>query len=443
MITIYPPVRDGIAAYAVQTVKRLRAEGHDVEVLSPGPSAAHHHLDLVGPRGALALARRVRDYDKVIVQFHPDVFYPHPASWQQRAVESAALEVAWRAARQLELRVHEVDYEWGKRRIDGRLARRMFRAADRIVVHTDAEAEQFVEAFKLRRDRIEVTAHGADFERRVDMTRDEARRVLGLPADEFMFLAIGFIQPHKGFDRAIRAFAGLHGARLDVVGSVRVEEPDYVRHLEELEQLAAQTPGAHVHAGFVTDDAFDQWIVASDTVVLPYRSIWSSGVLERAALYDRPVIATRVGGLAAQAEGHGDVTVVDDDQALAAAMRARLGQAAPAPVSGDWAVSGGTDRNTVMAEIRSRAAALRGARPAATGTTARGVARPSDASAPLRRTAPLGRPAPISDRPGAGVLKRITRRLIDWEVAPIVHQVNSLREATIKAVEDLAADESD
>ena len=62
-------------------------------------------------------------------------------------------------------------------------------------------------AFKLRRERIDVTAHGADFIRRVGLQRDEARRALGLPIDGHMFLAIGFIQPHKGFDRAIRAFA--------------------------------------------------------------------------------------------------------------------------------------------------------------------------------------------------------------------------------------------
>ena len=71
MVSPYAPNRDGIAAYAVQSVAALRADGHDVEVLSPGPSAAHHHLDLTTPRGALALARRVRAYDKLVVQFHP------------------------------------------------------------------------------------------------------------------------------------------------------------------------------------------------------------------------------------------------------------------------------------------------------------------------------------------------------------------------------------
>jgi hypothetical protein len=46
VVTPYPPLRDGIASYAVQLVARLRREGNDVTVLSPGPSAAHLHLDL-------------------------------------------------------------------------------------------------------------------------------------------------------------------------------------------------------------------------------------------------------------------------------------------------------------------------------------------------------------------------------------------------------------
>ena len=37
MVTPYAPLRDGIAAYAVQQVAALRAEGNDVEVLSNGP----------------------------------------------------------------------------------------------------------------------------------------------------------------------------------------------------------------------------------------------------------------------------------------------------------------------------------------------------------------------------------------------------------------------
>jgi glycosyltransferase involved in cell wall biosynthesis len=436
MVSPYPPLRDGIAAYAVQTVARLRAEGNDVEVLSPAPSAAHHHLDLVGSRGALALARRVRHYDRVIVQFHPDFFYPHPSSWQERASVSAALTVAWKWAKFVELRVHEVDYRWGAgRRPDALATRAMFQAVDLITVHTDEEATALAAAFGVRPDRIDVAAHGADFVARVDPDRGAARAALGIPDDDFMFLAIGFIQPHKGFDRAIHAFASIGRGRLDIVGSVRVEEPEYVSHLAELERLARNTPGVTLHTGYVTDDAFDRWLVAADVIVLPYRSIWSSGVLERAALYDRSVIVTRVGGLPAQAAHHSGVTVVDDDTALAAAMWTAAGGSASVQPPADWA-GRPVDRATVMAEIRLRAAA---ARPRAAGVVGADpviAASRGAVSAPLRRIPVLGRPRPTSNRPGSGLLKRLVRRLMNWELEPIVHHVNQLREATIDALEN-------
>ena len=49
MVSPYPPIRDGIASYTVQEVAALLDAGHEVEVLSPWPSAAHHHLALPRP----------------------------------------------------------------------------------------------------------------------------------------------------------------------------------------------------------------------------------------------------------------------------------------------------------------------------------------------------------------------------------------------------------
>ena len=56
----------------------------------------------------------------------------------------------------------------------------------------------------------------------------DLRRELGLEEHEFCFLCIGFLQHHKGFDRAVQAFARIPGShlRLDVVGSVRMPAPD-------------------------------------------------------------------------------------------------------------------------------------------------------------------------------------------------------------------------
>lgn len=418
MVTPYPPIRDGIGAYAVQWVARLRAEGHEVEVLSPGPSAAHHHLDLQGWRGPLALLRRVRSYDKVIIQFHPDVFYPQPFDKWTWAAVSAGLTVVFRAARDLEVRVHETDYAAGRGEgVLARAARAMWAAAPHVSVHTEAERHVFSDAFDVPIDRIQVVDHGAYFVRSTSLDRGAARQGLGIPPGQFMFLSIGFIQPHKGFDRSIRGFAGLgpRGCRLDVVGSLRLEDPPTIAHREELEALAAHTPGATLHVGYVSDEEFDRWIVASDVVVLPYRWISSSGVLERAALYNRPTIVTS-GALEAQAGS--SAVVVADDAELARAMWRAAGYSPP-PSGPTWNRGSDADYDTVMAGIRRRArqqhpwpddgAASNGFSPAALATV-------------------FTPPHPVGRR-SAVALKRVVQRLTNWQLTPVYRELQLLHEA--------------
>jgi glycosyltransferase involved in cell wall biosynthesis len=146
-----------------------------------------------------------------------------------------------------------------------------------------------------------------------------------------VLLSIGFLQPNKGFDRAIRAYGVVapEGARLYVVGSVWREDEASVQHLAELRRLAAGTPGVELRDSYVDDEDFDRWIVASDALILPYRHGWSSNVMERGLLYDRPVVMSRVGGMAEQGADRPGVTLVADDAELAEALRRTVGDLVP------------------------------------------------------------------------------------------------------------------
>lgn len=470
VVSQYPPVRDGIGAYALQQVRALRRAGHHVEVCSPWPSAAHHHLPLRTPRGPKALRSLMQGFDRVIVHFHPDLFYAAPSTPTSRISTGVALARAFRGGPHVELRLHEVDRRWAsateqveastrsgfvaERVFDAaaRATRAVFGAADEITVHVPEHQRMMVEQFGVDPSKVRLVDHGEDFAPRVPDDQPAARRALGLDPDEHVFLCIGFVQPHKGFDRAATAFRGLgdHGASLHIVGSVRVDDPSAAAHQRELEALEAQVPGVHLHLGFVSDEAFDRWIVAADTVVLPYRHIWSSSVAERARLFGRPVIATRVGGLEDQIGDTPGNVVVADNVELAVAMAAAAGGAARRSTASTWHFDGAVDRATVMAEVQRRAAAQRGTKVRSTaGHTAPGATVPVHVATPLRRLRPVPPPPATSARPGVSTLKRLIRRVIAWEVDPLREQLVHLQQASVQAAEtadariDEVADELD
>jgi glycosyltransferase involved in cell wall biosynthesis len=444
VVSPYAPIRDGIASYALQQVQSLRAEGHEVEVLSPQPSAAHHHLDLRSPRGPLALARRVRGYDRVVVQYHPDVFYTEGAPPVLRLPTTIGLLVVALLARQLEVLVHEIDYDLAKRRsLDSVLKRAFWRRVDRLMVHTQAESDRMTEAFGLPPGSVAVVDHGGHFVRRTALDQRAARERLGLTPEGHVFLSIGFIQPHKGFDRAVRAFRTLaaEGASLHVVGSVRVEDRQYLDHLGDLRAEVEATPGAHLHDGYVSDELFDVWILAADTVVLPYRHIWSSSVLERAALYDREIIATRVGGLAAQAPD-GTVLVDSDDelaQAMADSLARHLGTGAIVDeLDHTWSeLDSQPDHEAVQAAVSARAESARGRgltsqpRSEALATRQR-----RGGGRSLQTMEPFQLSPPTSARPLAALVKRAVLILTGWVLNPIAERLNQLQRATIDALDE-------
>lgn len=425
MVSTYAPYRDGIAAYAVQEVAALRRQGHHVEVLSPMPSAAHHHLPLPSARSMVELVRMAAGYDRVVVQFHPDSFFsPDWGPGRRQAVWAAFGALAARTS--LELRIHEIDYR--VTRLRGALRRLALHRADAVVVHTGAERRQCVEAFGLPEDAVTVVDHGHSMTAKTSLSRAEARRELGIPAEDTVFLSIGFVQPHKGFDRAVRAFARLTApARLYVVGDTRTDDDEWVWHCDELEALTAATPGAELRRGYVSDEQFDLWITAADRVVLPYRQIWSSGVAERAVLLGTPTIVTRVGGLEHQVGEHG--VVVDDDDQLAEAMADVVGTSLR-PVASHLPDTG--DRPPSRTELQ---AVIDGARRVDPAVTA-GASRPTRRLR-SRRLGPVPRPAPTSARPVNALVKKLTERLTRWMVDPVADHLDHAIDALSDDVEAL------
>jgi glycosyltransferase involved in cell wall biosynthesis len=409
MVTPYAPYRDGIANYAVQEVAAARAAGRDMEVLSPLPSAAQHHLRLGSALGMARLIRVARAYDHVVLQLYPELLFGACRGRRERLAVWALLRALCSVTR-VELRVHEIEYDEPIADPQARkLGHAALSAAAAVTVHTEPEQRRLTEAFDLAPGTVTLFDHGTNFARRTETTREDARESLGIPADAFVFLSIGFVQRHKGFDRGVAALDRLHDpdgrARIYVVGDIRIDHPDLLDYREELQSLCQRVDGAEFRPGYVSDEEFDRWLVAADCLVLPYREIWSSSVIERAGIYGVPVIATDVGGLAAQAPAGS--RVVADDDALAMAMAEvaglSLGDASPADAPD-------VPREQAAIQRLIRARADDGGRPPLEADRLHHTPRASTESA----------------RPGVPQVKRLIARVTAWQVEPVAGHLDEV-----------------
>lgn len=342
MVSTYPPKRCGIGAYAEQSVAQLREQGHVVDVVSPDLQGnVDFAWDLRGGKKLLRLFQLLPYYDRVVLQYHWAFFYRNPFLPERRwetLQTTLCFMLLFLRCRKLEVVAHEIPYVPGKQ---GWLYKWQWKLAPRIVFHTTREREYFEKHYRMRLNasRIAFRAHDDVYQKFADHTQRSARRQLKLSPQGLLFLCIGFIQRHKGFHRAIRAFAEatVPQAELFIVGSLRVTNAENVKYLTELRQLAAEHSNVHLIELFVSNEDFDTWIAAADCVVLPYSEIWSSAVLGRAQLIGRPAIVSTVGGLPEQARVN-DVLFATDEELVAAfrTVASRLaiaatGNSKPAP----------------------------------------------------------------------------------------------------------------
>ena len=130
--------------------------------------------------------------------------------------------------------------------------------------------------------------------------KDEARKILEITVPRVL-LYFGFVRPYKGLMvlldamKQIQAWSKELGQiLLIIVGEFYDDESKYRNRAKEL--------GIESHVRFVSDYVPNEQVAthfsAADVVVLPYLSATQSAIIQIAYNFDKPVIATDVGGLA-------------------------------------------------------------------------------------------------------------------------------------------------
>jgi len=170
-----------------------------------------------------------------------------------------------------------------------------------VVASTPAEAAELIEHYRADPERLCVSPPGVDHRLFRPGDRARARSLLGASSQGPLVLFAGRIQPLKGLDVAIRAFAGVAGAlpeaRMLVVGGASGERGpqemaamlDLVAELDLADRVAFHPPLPH--------DRVPVAYQAADVVVVPSRSESFGLVAAEAQACGVPVVASRVGGL--------------------------------------------------------------------------------------------------------------------------------------------------
>ena len=176
--------------------------------------------------------------------------------------------------------------------------RRLVHSVDRIVAATQHERQLLQQVFRVPPARVAVIPLGVDLEQFRPRDQAAARAELHRPEGERLLLAVGRMEPLKGFDILIRALAEMterERAALVVVGGDERAAPEFARLRAVAKEVGVddrvEFPGAIPHERLAVH------YNAADVVVIP--SFYESfGLVALEAMASGvPVVASRVGGL--------------------------------------------------------------------------------------------------------------------------------------------------
>ena len=163
-----------------------------------------------------------------------------------------------------------------------------------------------------------------------DVPAIEARRALGLGAEDRVFVCFGQLRAYKGVGALLDAFADLPDPRLQLVVAGR---PATDADAQCVLAAAQRDARVRTHLGFVPDPDVQRFLKAADFVVLPYREVLTSGGALLALSFARPLVVPRRGCLA-ELEREGCAIAYDPD--APGALRAALAAAAAVATLEPW-----------------------------------------------------------------------------------------------------------
>jgi D-inositol-3-phosphate glycosyltransferase len=175
-----------------------------------------------------------------------------------------------------------------------------YRLCDHIFVHSQKMKIELVEDFGVKDRSVTVIRHPINNAfPDTKLTPSEAKNRLGLESTNKTILCFGRIKPYKGIEYLLSAFRILAAKdwryRLIVAGEVQKGHGGYLDSLVQAIPLELERGQVLLKTQFIPDEDMEVYLKAADVLVLPYKTIFQSGVLFLGYSFGLPVVATDVG----------------------------------------------------------------------------------------------------------------------------------------------------
>jgi glycosyltransferase involved in cell wall biosynthesis len=176
-----------------------------------------------------------------------------------------------------------------------------YQLSDHIFVHTQMMKNELVSGFAIPSEKATVIPFGINNTvPNTTLSRSDARRQLGINADDQVLLFFGNIAPYKGLEYLVTAFLELVKKsphyRLIIAGRPKGAE-SYWGNIQQTISSSGLGDRIIQRIEYVPDDQTEVYFKAADLLVLPYTHIFQSGVLFLGYSFGLPSVAADVGSL--------------------------------------------------------------------------------------------------------------------------------------------------
>lgn len=269
-------------------------------------------INTANPFNIISVGRRIRKYKPkmVIMQWwHP---YFAPCYWLLEKTLGKTMKKLFIC--------HNV-FPHERFPLDKFLTRMALKSGDAFIVQSQSDKQDLL---TIKKDaNVQYNPHPTYNAFKIrNLTQKQARDKLRIPENKKVLLFFGFVREYKGLKYLLYAMPAIkekfEEVKLLVVGSFGTDKDIYMQIIRD-EQIM---DNVEVIDGYTPDHEVEKYFAACDLVVLPYESATQSGIVQIAYGFEKPVIATNVGGLpdVVEAERTGYIVETKNSEALAGAV---------------------------------------------------------------------------------------------------------------------------